>query len=51
MHFLKIAYKHIIFDSYCFHHLDSLSIFGVKTYDSRQLVLLYYLEETKKSSS
>ena len=35
----KVANQHIIFDSFCLHHLDSLWIFGTKVYHSRQVIL------------
>ena len=39
MHFFKMANQHIIFESFCLQHLDSLSIFWTKIYHSRQLIL------------
>ena len=35
----KIANQHIIFDSFCLHHLDSLWICGTKVYHFRQFIL------------
>ena len=39
IHCFKIGSQHIIFDSFCLRHLDSLSIFGTKIYHSRQFIL------------
>ena len=39
MQFFNIANQHVIFDSFCLHHLGSLWIFGTRMYPSRQFIL------------